>query len=410
MHQTSKDKEVSPTGVSYYSVLASKIHISPAGQSCSNTLIAQTEGDGWTSQAPSRRVPKRIRRQKSISLAPRTPIKSAKPSRKKKKNPNHIPRPENSFILFRTDFVRNRLPNIPIPHGQSLSKFVGQAWRCLPEDVRREWSRKASEVSKAHAQKYPGWKYTPARHNRKTKTEEERKIEENSLTFHSTESSPTPVSGTAAIDTILPTSFPSDASGQASINHNTAIATIHPQFIQRKQSLRLSNWDDSVLFSHNYSDSQFYETSNYNTIQPHGKVFPSYASTQPQAWVCDALRRRSSSAPVPDFSALSASAAVAYRNAQSDNVQANKWTSHFHPTSNRALCLGMTPDLVYQGATLSPMADRGNSPQEHMLTSMPANSPVTETSNVLAGELAQEYSNSQLETTVSFTHPKKMAL
>ncbi|KAF8528189.1 high mobility group box domain-containing protein, partial [Hysterangium stoloniferum] len=79
------------------------------------------------------------------------------------KKESHIPRPSNSFFLFRTDFV-SKLPAGGIASGnKTLSKLAGDAWKSLPPNKKTYWEEKAHEIREEHARKYPTWRYKPRR-------------------------------------------------------------------------------------------------------------------------------------------------------------------------------------------------------------------------------------------------------
>ncbi|KAE9391328.1 HMG-box, partial [Gymnopus androsaceus JB14] len=76
--------------------------------------------------------------------------------------PGHIPRPPNAFMLFRSDFVKQRrVPSsIETSHG-SLSKIIASCWKLLPEIERRFWYKKADAAKAEHKRKYPDYRFTP---------------------------------------------------------------------------------------------------------------------------------------------------------------------------------------------------------------------------------------------------------
>ncbi|KAE9404690.1 hypothetical protein BT96DRAFT_813151, partial [Gymnopus androsaceus JB14] len=75
---------------------------------------------------------------------------------------NHIPRPPNAFILFRSAFIRSRKISSSIEGNHStLSKIIGQVWRGLPEPERKEWEEKARIAQEEHRMRYPDWRFSP---------------------------------------------------------------------------------------------------------------------------------------------------------------------------------------------------------------------------------------------------------
>jgi hypothetical protein len=130
----------------------------------------------------------------------------------------------------------------------SLSKQAGDAWRLLPASKKKKWAKKAHDASVEHARKHPSWTYKPGL---KYQQQQPRKNEE----------APAP-----HVNPVSPTLLQDN--------------TLSHDLMRRKESLRLHNWDDSVLLS---------------TPQP-----VSYP-TEPQLYQLPAsLRRRSSSVPIPE--------------------------------------------------------------------------------------------------------------
>ncbi|KAG9044789.1 hypothetical protein FS837_007548 [Tulasnella sp. UAMH 9824] len=73
---------------------------------------------------------------------------------------DHIPRPRNAFILFRTNFVEeSKLTRGTEADNRNISKIAGAVWRALPPEERLVWHKKATEEKELHKQKYPNYKY-----------------------------------------------------------------------------------------------------------------------------------------------------------------------------------------------------------------------------------------------------------
>ena len=86
-----------------------------------------------------------------------------KPTHQKKKAENHIPRPPNAFILFRSSFIKsNHVSNeVETDHSQ-LSKIIGMTWQSMPEEERKFWHSKALDAQAEHKKKYPNYAFRPA--------------------------------------------------------------------------------------------------------------------------------------------------------------------------------------------------------------------------------------------------------
>ncbi|KIW73722.1 hypothetical protein PV04_01817 [Phialophora macrospora] len=77
-----------------------------------------------------------------------------------------IPRPRNSFILFRQHQQASIIaqnPGIPNPE---VSKIIGEQWRGLSAEAKEEWNLLAEEEKARHQQQYPGYRYHPRRSGR----------------------------------------------------------------------------------------------------------------------------------------------------------------------------------------------------------------------------------------------------
>lgn len=95
-----------------------------------------------------------------------------------KSSKNHIPRPPNAFILFRSSFIRsNHVPGKVEGNHSTLSKIIGiysqlistihpnsqlgLCWKALPPQERRSWEEKARIAQAEHRTLYPDWRWTP---------------------------------------------------------------------------------------------------------------------------------------------------------------------------------------------------------------------------------------------------------
>lgn len=71
------------------------------------------------------------------------------------------PRAPNSWILFRSDFVRSK------PGSQSnLSKEASKVWREMSDEEKLIYEAKAVLASKAHRQQYPDYRFNPIKSTR----------------------------------------------------------------------------------------------------------------------------------------------------------------------------------------------------------------------------------------------------
>ncbi|KAI1608034.1 hypothetical protein EDD37DRAFT_936 [Exophiala viscosa] len=77
-----------------------------------------------------------------------------------------IPRPRNSFMLFRQhqqSSIMAQNPGLPIP---DVSKIIGEQWRSLSAEAKEGWNLLAEEEKTRHQQQYPGYRYQPRRSGR----------------------------------------------------------------------------------------------------------------------------------------------------------------------------------------------------------------------------------------------------
>ncbi|KAL0951993.1 hypothetical protein HGRIS_008647 [Hohenbuehelia grisea] len=88
---------------------------------------------------------------------------SRRPAHSKKKSENHIPRPPNAFILFRSSFIKQQHVTTEVETNHStLSKIIGITWRELPEQERQIWHNKARMALDEHKRKFPQYAFRPS--------------------------------------------------------------------------------------------------------------------------------------------------------------------------------------------------------------------------------------------------------
>ncbi|KAF5334590.1 hypothetical protein D9758_018429 [Tetrapyrgos nigripes] len=88
---------------------------------------------------------------------------SSSSSHSKKKPENHIPRPPNAFILFRSSFIRSQHVSTRVETNHStLSKIIGLTWHNLPEDEKQVWHARAKVAFDEHKKKFPEYSFRPA--------------------------------------------------------------------------------------------------------------------------------------------------------------------------------------------------------------------------------------------------------
>ena len=83
----------------------------------------------------------------------------------KRKSANHIPRPPNAFILFRSAFIRSQRVTSGVESSHStLSKIIGMTWQQLSNEERQKWHAKAKLAQEDHKRRYPQYSFKPIHH------------------------------------------------------------------------------------------------------------------------------------------------------------------------------------------------------------------------------------------------------
>ncbi|KAK6991938.1 HMG box domain-containing protein [Favolaschia claudopus] len=107
---------------------------------------------------PVESKPKRASHKSKLTPAPTTPCSLGSSDGRQQ----HIPRPPNAFILFRSCFVRaGAVPADVEPSHSSLSSIAGLIWAKLPAPEKELWHRKAKEEREKHRERFPGYAFRP---------------------------------------------------------------------------------------------------------------------------------------------------------------------------------------------------------------------------------------------------------
>nr|AKE48501.1 MAT1-1-3 [Ustilaginoidea virens]AKE48505.1 MAT1-1-3 [Ustilaginoidea virens] len=75
-------------------------------------------------------------------------------------NRGHIPRPRNSWILYRQFKSRELRKDHPGITASELSTLISSLWKDETEEEKAFWKKMAQEEDRIHKEKYPGYKYT----------------------------------------------------------------------------------------------------------------------------------------------------------------------------------------------------------------------------------------------------------
>ncbi|KAL0950687.1 hypothetical protein HGRIS_007465 [Hohenbuehelia grisea] len=104
-----------------------------------------------------------------VPLSPESPLHSPPTSPEtvhrpgaKKGEPGYIPRPKNSFIIFRSDVRKGRFGEDVITQ-QDVSINAAKMWKALTDEQKKPYERQAALEKARHEQLYPGYKFEPKR-------------------------------------------------------------------------------------------------------------------------------------------------------------------------------------------------------------------------------------------------------
>ncbi|KAF9010069.1 hypothetical protein BDQ17DRAFT_1421345 [Cyathus striatus] len=94
--------------------------------------------------------------------SPPLPLSRARGAHSRRKTENHIPRPRNAFIFFRSHFYQQRgLEGDKSTHQNDVSRNAGVIWRGLSAEQRRPFQELAEREKLEHQEKFPNYVYTP---------------------------------------------------------------------------------------------------------------------------------------------------------------------------------------------------------------------------------------------------------
>ena len=103
----------------------------------------------------------------------------------RKKPINHIPRPPNAFILFRSSFIKSQHVSSEVETNHStLSKIIGLTWKNLPNEERQIWHARAKVALDDHKRKFPSYAFKPVHNKPRGLPAEKRKVREVGLKDH----------------------------------------------------------------------------------------------------------------------------------------------------------------------------------------------------------------------------------
>lgn len=71
------------------------------------------------------------------------------------------PRPSNAWILFRQSVAAEVKKDLQITYQPHVTQIASPRWRALDLDEKAFWQGKAKDAKRAHALKYPNYKFKP---------------------------------------------------------------------------------------------------------------------------------------------------------------------------------------------------------------------------------------------------------
>lgn len=113
-----------------------------------------------------------------IFPSPGSECSARRPTHSRKRGEDHIPRPPNAFILFRSSFIKSQHVSTEVETNHStLSKIIGLTWQNMPHDERQVWHAKAKKALEEHKKKWPQYAFRPS-HAKAKRGTEKRKVRE----------------------------------------------------------------------------------------------------------------------------------------------------------------------------------------------------------------------------------------
>ncbi|TEB30205.1 hypothetical protein FA13DRAFT_1792664 [Coprinellus micaceus] len=113
---------------------------------------------------------KHLRESQSVSplVPPTMPLPATPPSSSLSQVPlpppqNHIRRPPNAFMIYRSELIKSRaIPPMVEHRQQNISKLAGECWNLLSQAEKDVYHEKARQALAKHNLDHPGYKFQPA--------------------------------------------------------------------------------------------------------------------------------------------------------------------------------------------------------------------------------------------------------
>lgn len=95
----------------------------------------------------------------SLSVSPAPPVRNKK-SHSRRREAGYVPRPRNSFIVFRSYWI-DRQKGSGEGQQNELSKQAGKAWKAMSAADKQKFKEIANQEQKRHKIEHPNYQYTP---------------------------------------------------------------------------------------------------------------------------------------------------------------------------------------------------------------------------------------------------------
>ena len=79
------------------------------------------------------------------------------------KDPNHIKRPMNAFMVWSKEKRKAMAQKQPKMHNSEISKILGANWKMMKDEEKRPFIQEAKRLQEKHSQEHPDYKYKPRR-------------------------------------------------------------------------------------------------------------------------------------------------------------------------------------------------------------------------------------------------------